>query len=438
MLKRVVKTTNLDEYYYVSSTSKINYPSVLESSTTTQGGFTRTTYFDKHDFLTGQVLETRTYDSKGAAFKTEVVPAYTKYSGMGSKVDAITNKNMLTQEAASYTYLLDETNNTEKVLSANITTWNNNWTYRDYTGAEPSSSTEVPVWRKHKTYVWDGELNTDGTYKDFIGEDDGFVWGIGQPQTNSKWKNISTTTRYDHYSMPLEVRDINGNYVATKMGDDDSKVLAVANARYTEMYYSGGEYLAGDGSYFGGEIKATGRQLDTIAHTGSYSVRVGVGKNGFELKVPADAERDTEKEQKFKVSVWVRKGGENSAKIKVGSTTKNFNTSEKVYAGNWVQLNGYIDIPETQTTVAIVTTSGTIDLDDFRLHPATSSMTSYVYNQWDELWYLIGANGLSTRYEYDSSGRLVRTYTEVEDHSGAGTGGFKLINKNSYNYKFQQ
>jgi len=85
--------------------------------------------------------------------------------------------------------------------------------------------------------------------------------------------------------------------------------------------------------------------------------------------------------------------------------------------------------------VAITSTSGTIELDDFRLHPITSSMTSYVYNEWDEVSYVTGANGLSTHYIYDTAERLKETWVEVLDNpSGGVTGGFKRVSKNEYHY----
>ena len=67
------------------------------------------------------------------------------------------------------------------------------------------------------------------------------------------------------------------------------------------------------------------------------------------------------------------------------------------------------------------------------MHPVESSMTSYVYNDWDELSYILGANNLATKYEYDDAGRLVKTYVETMDQNGL-TGGFKLVKEINYNY----
>ncbi|PQJ80298.1 hypothetical protein [Polaribacter porphyrae] len=443
-----------EETFYVSATSKINYPSVLESVTTSQGNFEVTKYFDKHDFLTGQVLETRTYASDGVAFKSKIVPAYQRYSEMGSKIDNPDNANMLTQTAASYTYLLNEDPNAsqedkETVIGVGITTWNNLWGYRNYNGQEsvPSNSDTYKVWRKHQSFIWKGDIDSEGKYLGFNEmNDDEFEWGLGIAQTNSDWQQVSEVTRYDHYSMTLETKDINDNYASTKMGDNNSKVIAVANAAYREMYYSGAEYeiMGAEGSsigYFDGEVKFSGTRMPKtetdIPHTGNYYLQTPYGQNAFEVNIPTRADRDTYRKKRFKVSVWVKKGQELNVGIKVNNgSAQSFNTDETILAGDWSLLNGYIDITDAASSIAITSTNGTIDLDDFRLHPITSSMTSYVYNEFDEVTFIMGANGLSTCYVYDNAGRLKETWVEVLDNDAAGIiGGFKRVSKNSYNYK---
>ncbi|GAA3647309.1 hypothetical protein GCM10022397_35330 [Flavivirga jejuensis] len=455
MYKKNYENLNLKNYI-INTTSKVNLPTVLESTTTTQAGFTSITTFNKYDFLTGQVLETTTVDSKDNEFKTELIPAYTifEYSGeedlnsdqnpdgygMGSKVDNPTNKNMLTQEAMTKTYLKAGTE--WKETGVGITTWNNQWTYTDYKGDTntPTSNTEK-IWRKHKSFIWDGDLDTDGTYLGFSGDDDNFNWTLQTnateiTQSNSKWKNISTTTQYDHFSAPLEVRDINDNYAATKMCDDNSKVLAVSNAPYTEMYYSGAEYYADENeTYFDGQVKASVQQDSTYPHTGFYSIIIGPNQKGFEVNLPDNPER-TGLKSKFKVSVWATISNFANARININGVLRPFN-GEQIFAGDWVQLNHYEELSTGQETVYVASTEGKIRYDDFRLYPIASSMTSYVYNQWDELWYIIGNNGLASKFEYDAVGRLLNTYTEVEDFNNSGSGGFKKIAENRYNYKNQ-
>src|SRR5690606_31386389 len=100
------------------------------------------TSFNKYDYLTGQVLETNTIDSKNNEFKTELIPAYTKYGtgdySMGSKEDNPTNYNMLTQEAMSKTYI--KVGGQWKETGVGITTWNNQWDYMNVNGVKTLNS----------------------------------------------------------------------------------------------------------------------------------------------------------------------------------------------------------------------------------------------------------------------------------------------------------
>ena len=152
---------------------------------------------------------------------------------MGSKLLNPNNKNMLTQEAMNVTTIGSTGNQT---LNASITTWNDEWSYRDNVGNQSNSSNEVPVWRKHKTFVWKDKVNaTSGAYSTNVSETNSyFDWGLGTP-LDTRWQNVSEITRYTHWSSPVESKDINNNFASSKMTDDFSKVIAGGNARYTEM-----------------------------------------------------------------------------------------------------------------------------------------------------------------------------------------------------------
>ncbi len=426
--------------YMISSSSKVDYPSILESSTAMQGGFTNTTYYENHDMLTGQVTETRSVASNGSEFKTITTPAYyiTPYGSsiyeysMGAKVDNPTAKNMLTQTAQTFTQIKDGT--TWKAVGASINTWNNDWSYRAYDGSQNSPiSNEAKIWRKHKTFAWKGEIDSNGAYVGFTGEDDSFNWVNPENQTNSKWIETSEIILYDHYSMPLEISDINKNKASTKMGDGHSKIFAIANAGYNQMFYSGAEDLIAGTDYFSGEVyKGTNANLSAIYHTGTKGVQVPKNTKAFAVQPDSGT---------YKVSVWAYKGsGYNyiGTRLKVHDEIIQFTPHEVIAAGDWVQLNFYIQDPEVITgqEVYVYNYLGAAIYDDFRMYPIASSMTSYVYNEWDELTYMIGANNLATKYEYDNAGRLKTTYKEVIDNPSV-TGGFKKVSENFYNYQYQ-
>ncbi|CAL2076213.1 conserved protein of unknown function [Tenacibaculum sp. 190524A02b] len=434
--KKVASRDNPDKLVLISS-SKIKLPNVLKYQSTHVGNYKNQINFDSYDFVTGQPIQTTSTLSDGTEIKSKTIPAYSIYPEMGSKVDNINNRNMLSQSAANLTQI--KKGEDWKTIGANITTWNSFWNYRKPDGTIESATTPK-VWRKHKNFAWKGEVDSTGVYLSYSGDFDNFNFHEDFNQPNDKWINTSTVNLYDHFSMPLETEDINGNSIATKMGDRDSKIIATCNSKYTEMFYSGAEYsrVINGITYLDGEIKTNGSIVNIDkAHTGNHIIRAS-NTEAFEVTFPIDSNRKVQ-ESYYKVSVWVRKGQENNLTIvrKVGNHfpfVQEFEPSQTITAGDWVQLSGYIDIPTEETTLQIYT-NGTSDLDDFRILPIESNMTSYVYNKRDELSYIIGANNLATKYEYDDAGRLKKTYTEVIDDTGI-IGGFKLQKEINYHYKY--
>ncbi len=439
--KEVVFDESLErnEKWLVNSSTRRNYVTALKTSKTIVGGESITTYYNTYDDVTGGTMETTSFTSAGLRVKNKVVPAFRKpeYNiagyGMGSKVDDVTNKNMLTQEAANFSYLIDESGN-ESVLGANIMTWDNEWTYRGLNGDEYSpTDPKQKIWRKQADFIWKGDLNEDGTYADYNGIYDGFNWSLNANSQEEQWQKLSETTRYDHFSMPLESMDINGNYASTKTDSDSEKIKSVANAAYTEQFYSGAE--EGTNGVVGGEINLW-NPVTLYAHTGNYSEKAGTTSTNFRCSIEPvfnQAQLDAgENSEKYKVSVWTHRDNYQNARIYNGTELEPFK-GERVFAGDWVMLNHYLDLSAT-TEIYVRSASGFVYFDDFRVHPIESSMTSYVYNEWDELTHIIGSNNLAVRYEYDAGGRLRRVYTEVAN-TGSFTGGFKLTVEYNQNYK---
>ncbi|HEX8575378.1 MAG TPA: hypothetical protein VF677_03710 [Flavobacterium sp.] len=427
--KQVLYESNL--IYRLGSTSKIKYPNILKSTTSTQGGHTVTSFVDKLDFLTGQVVETKRVSSDGKSFKDKVIPAYVKYSGMGAKADNTANKNMLAQTAANYSYILD--NGTWKETGVGITTWNNIWTYKNIDGGtETPENDNEKIWRMHKSYVWNGVKDANGIFTNYNaanGSDDGFNWAVGVGSQPAQWKLTSETTLYNHYSNILEVKDINGNYAATKMGDTETKTLASGNARYTELFYTGAENDPVN-NWLEPEIRMINTTRNTArSHTGSYAVAVTSGSQ-FGPYMKSGEHRAG----RYKVSVWSFRS---DARPVMAVNSNTFPFTESYPAGDWVLNVGYANVPATDCTLYIASPNGSpVHVDDLMVRPVASSISGYVYNDKDELTYIIGNNGLATRFEYDAAGRLVKTYIEViEDLPNAVPGGFKLSTEHQINYK---
>lgn len=392
---------------HFTSTSKIAYPNVLERVKTVENDLITETHFKTFDFNTGQVLETTTTNSAGRAIQQVVVPAYTQYPSMGTKGSNANNKNMLSQQAGTYTFL--DVDGQWKETGVGITTW---------------SPSEQGIWRKHQQYAWNGTLNPDGTYANFVD----FDWAKADNQPKP-WLKVSETTRYNNYSMPLEVVDVNNNKTTTKMGENYSKIYAVGNAGYNELFYSGAEDVSEAGN-FGGGVREGIATLSSEAHTGKHALAIAPGQAGYKVSV------EEGKSNQYKVSLWAKSDTYSSTRVKVEGLSElvSYTPEEVVHAGDWTLLNFYFTIEGTQT-VEVTTIGSTIVADDFRLHPVSSTMSSYVYNAYDELDAILGPNNLAAKYEYDTMGKLVKVYNEVADYAGTGTGGLKKIKEYKYHYK---
>jgi hypothetical protein len=212
------------------------------------------------DFYTGQPTHTYTKDVWGNEFLSVSVPAYQvkngtglQYPELGLKTVNPTNKNMLTQEGESYQYKLyagntgtvaldipNLGNRSANLLSASVQTWNNKWAYRENQNGQydlaAAANDQNPVWRKHKGYAWrSATLQEDGTHPSFTP----YNWSAATP--HEQWQLNGEITLYDRYSHALEARDLNGNFAATKMGFNQTKVLATSGTNYTGFAYSGAE-----------------------------------------------------------------------------------------------------------------------------------------------------------------------------------------------------
>ncbi|MEO1050964.1 MAG: RHS repeat domain-containing protein [Bacteroidota bacterium] len=282
--------------------------------------------------------------------------------------------------------------------------------------------------RQHRSYQYLGDnidLTTqpDGLYP-FNSFERFDSWEAGQEPISEQWQKNSEVTLYDIYSQPLEAKDINGNYAATKMDIRREQVYTtVANAEYNEFAYSGAEDTPVDG-YFGGGVKLEGEWVEGYGHTGIHFVQSrDATSKGFSYKI------ENPSSEKYLVSFWTT--SRNSA-IKYRETRNDNSLGSISFAEllprKWVQvsdseedrwylLRGYITVSADNLNEIEIWTEGSgITLqDDFRVHPVDAVMTSYVYNQWGELTHILDANNVYTEYRYDGVGRLTEVWRETFD-----------------------
>jgi hypothetical protein len=393
------------------------------------------------DFYSGAVTQTLETDAYGNNFMTQTVPAYRKYAAMGLKIGNDNNKNMLTQVAETYRWKVDGSNNKLGLVSAQATTWTDQFSVIDPSGNSYTQNWILPngdVWRTQSTYDWlSSAQTTDGTTPVTSFNDFNFT-APGSSDLN--WKNTSTVTLYDVYSKPLEQVDINGAYSATHMNYDDRKVsLSGGPANYYEMAFSGAEdaNINQTGSPF---VKAANGTVTTAAaHTGTQSLQLGVsGQMGFLYSVPTS---NLTNQRYYQASVWIKPVSGSTSNVGLyydidggikGSASSSTSTR---MANGWTLVNLLINggdiIPGHTLNVYCRNDDGAIQVyaDDFRFQPLNAFTTAYVYDPFSgELTYVLDNNNTYTNYVYDGAGRLITVNKEK-----LGTGVFKTA---SYQYNY--
>lgn len=415
----------------LSISSKTEYNNMLKRTKNYSNNQLLTVDYSNVDPWLGSFRESETELADGTKQRTLRVPAYEKYGEMGALTLDPLNKNMLSQEAMSYSQIKDS-NQQWKTINASISTWNDTWSYRSETGQQSSANNEVPVWRRNKSFVWKESINSDGTFLTNVdSSNDYFNWNNGTGNSN-KWQMVSEITRYNHYSQPLELKDINDNYLASKMSADNTKVLVAGNARLTEMYFSSAERVL-DSNNFEGEVKYQGSVTDLVSHAGSYSVENTATSNKvFEITKGINTPMRT---GMYKVSFWaaVKEGSEESHAY---FNNAKLTPQETVIAGCWELKNYYFEYTGGAFNVYVKNNQFINQyFDDFRVHPIATSITSYIYdNDNDDLLFLLDSNNLASVFKYDNAGRLIKTYIESPSDDSF-IGGFKTVSKNSYKYK---
>lgn len=378
----------------------------------------------KFDFFTGAVLKTITTDQYNNRYLTETIPAYTLksddddvYAGMGIKLFNPSNKGMLTQNAATYSYRLGASDVPVEVVSAEAQTWSKTTDVLSELGVGLSSDLrQKEIWRKKANYYWKGDdrdLNPDGHYPVANFQEFNFK---ELTLNTSQWQKSDEIRLYDVESHALEADDINGNFAATKMDARHMRVYATAlNSHYNEFAFSGAEDEPLN-NIFGGGIKqlngAIVTKLDAddllTTHTGNKAIELNVtGAKTFQYSF------SPELNQKYHASVWAN-SQDGRLFYDAGNGAQEVQPSEVKKAGSWYLISADITDVATGATLEIwcETVGGITNFDDFRVHPLDAAMTSYVYNQWGELSHILDNNNLYTEYRYDEMGRLKETFKE--------------------------
>jgi hypothetical protein len=414
-------------------TKREQFPSIQIGQTTInyKTGITTTTSNVGFDYYSGQVVKSKSIDGHGNVYITETTPAYRQYTAMGLASSG--GKNMLTQEAASYTYKVDPSHANSKtgLVSASVQTWSNQLPALQRGKQVSEASAQSGIWRKAANFTFIGSDNVtipvDGFYP-ASGVTPFTAWNVNDPIPNG-WQKTGAITLYDVNSHALEAIDVNGNYAATRISFDQSRVIAtVANANYTEFAYSGAEDKASNEGY-GSDVYMNGTPSNT-AHTGSTSLSASPNARGFTYYMVAPQQRT------YRVSVWSSQPAA-AIKYKFDSNAETpAPVKNKGKAGNWYLLEADIAVATANISKIDIWCEAGVNatyFDDFRVRPGDAAMTSYVYNQWGELSHVLDNNNLYTEYRYDAIGRLIATYKESLK-SNYGNQGIVKTGDVEYNY----
>jgi hypothetical protein len=391
------------------------------------------------------------------------------------------------------------------LIASSINSWNNSWSYRNYNstlglfenaiitdGTVTNPYMYQKIWRPGFTYKWNSpNLNNDGSIPSSgTGMYQEFDWSkelIGDPQISSAWQKDGFSTVADPYSNTIEIKDVNGNYVSSKMAYD---YTYVGNSSYTFTYpgtgstapiynnyilssannsnvasfcYSGFEELTNlvpttsSSKQFVGELVGPSPnqflQTPSIkAHTGNYMVKVDPAVNtssaGFKaVKIASNTEGNIIVGKTYRASVWVHNTSSANAALKVNITgsspTYSYSnsiakSSATVHVGDWWLLSLDFDVPSTYNSGTssdyvnvycyVPSGSSVSYFDDFMVRPIDADMTSYVYDPLTkQITHTIDKNNFYVRNQYDNANVLVASFKET-------AGGEKQISSHKYNF----
>lgn len=394
------------DYMQMIVTELEYFPSLLisEEATDLLNNLKTEITYDDFDLLTGQVKKTISTNSYGEVYSKEMIPAYTKYSGMGSKFFSTSNANILSVGYGNVTTLLRPESDSEEVISASATVWSDQITENEEN------------WQPAISYTWapnDEAVELTPLPADYQIADD-------------HWKLNSYVTKMDVNGMVEEAGDINSTLSVLKVDlSGEHPLLQAGNASYDEVAFSSAEYFDTDQNGSEGGVSRDIRSViaSGVAHTGNYSLGAGYGRGAFEFTLAAD---ENKADNYYRVSVWVYMPGysENELEnamliVDNGTETQTYSPASSKKSKEWYLIEALVRADGEHDIVISCNNDYPYDgrliyFDDFRFQPVDAGMACYVYDPTtDELIYVFDNNHLYTKYVYDDQGRLSKVYREI-------------------------
>lgn len=363
------------------------------------------------------------------------------------------------------------------VIGAQASTFSDNWRYpSDYVNGNwpptpiaghdnPYERGEKGKWRPSSSFTYKTSItpaqnavldngtqaaiyNDAGIFSDFTL----FNWDDVDANDSSKWIRANVITSYTAEGAPVMTHNVIDIYSCTKFGYNHTLPYIVAqNATAGQVQFEGFENTytpaGGNTTYLeDGLIKNPASLIDpSVAHSGLSSLSLSRNSNS-ELKLnPVDIGQH----KSFIVKVWVKENNATNTNIpvakmqlhptlKVGlyinNTVDRLPLQKIAQTGEWSLYETHIPEGRLQNistfTPSIMYTAflpNEIWIDDVRVQPLESSVTTYVYDKHTRrLLTVFDDQHFGLNFQYNAEGKLVRKMIETER-------GMKILEENQYN-----
>lgn len=280
------------------------------------------------------------------------------------------------------------------------------------------------------------------------------VWQ-SNPGNDARWITAGEITGFNSKGIEVENKDALNRYSSALFGYLESIPVAVAaNAQYREIAYDGFEdygFSLDCGGYdtcntghfnFRKYINGSSVQItNAYAHSGKSSLKLTSGvilKKTVYMGTPGslygfDNGRYTLQSnelakgfspiagKKYVLSFWVKDGSPRDATTTMQAIVNGTNLVSS--ATKWPVVEGWkrIEVPfiipsaASSFSLQLQPASGTIYIDDIRIHPFDGEMKTFAYDPSSQrLWAELDENNFATFYEYDDEGILIRVKKETE------------------------
>lgn len=476
---RMIK--DVDQFEMLGIVSKHeHYPSIMTGSTTKnyKTGISTTSRNLGFDFYSGQVSKMYNEDGYGNKYVSKSVPAYRFYPDMA-------NKNMLIQEGASYSYLMNNSfdpqsyvynqpikGNSIGLVASSAQSWNSQLPFVNGNGYNENEGYSSSLLRQSNTIflldVVDGSVVLPSKaffrYENEIVELEVLGWSGSRYYVNPIDLDVNIGTNLSGavtFTKPIWRKHESFSYISK----DSDNILSdgIVDKLSFEELPLGVAISESDGWQKNSEITLydiNSHALEAMDINENYAATKFDSNNervvatvanarydefyyfGFNGNVIEDvkhtgmgAEEITNAEDyqdefvvpdgSYRASIWVNSSNiENFAvNLVVNGNQHPGIISEDRKAGDWylVEWNFVKSTGEYIELEAANSVATSAYLDDLRIHPIDATMTSYAYNEWGELSDILDANNLFTHYKYDPMGRLKSVTRETFSHGAVKT-----------------